>query len=46
MIAIALELDGLPILDGDDHAARVGAIVRADQPDRFRFTHVNNSSKR
>jgi hypothetical protein len=43
MLAIALERNGAAILDGDDHAASIGAIVRANGPNRFRFAHSATS---
>ncbi len=35
MVRIAAQVDGPAILDRDDHAAGIGAIVRADGADRL-----------
>src|SRR5262249_11690309 len=41
MILIRLQLDGSAILDGDDHAARIGTIMRTDGTNGSRFAHCD-----
>ena len=42
MLGVATQLDRLAVLHGDDHAARIGAIVRANGVNGLKgMLHVN-----